>query len=115
MSGTALVRPITATLWELRSAWASGKRVALSLDERCTPRRVEGHVSAVAATGAYVRVAGLHVPDEAILAVHLPSILGDSTARDGQWHGPGHGDDVAAGQLVIDYAREAALDQGEGE
>lgn len=107
MSGTALVRPIAATLWELRSAWASGKRVALSLDERCTPRRVEGHVSAVAATGAFVRIGNLQVPDDAILAVHLPSILGDSTARDGQWHGPGHADDVAPGQSVIDYQETA--------
>jgi hypothetical protein len=73
--------------WELRGAWATGARVALSLDHRCRWRRVEGHVRAVSATGASVTVNGWRVPLEAVLAVHKPSRLGDSTARAGGWFG----------------------------
>lgn len=83
-----LVRPVASMLWELRGAWATGKRVALSLDDRCDPPRVEGWVSRVAATGTFVQVAGWHVPADAILAVHLPSRLGDSDHERGTWHGP---------------------------
>jgi hypothetical protein len=79
MAGRALVRPIGAIAWELRAAWASGRRVALSLDERSSRRRVEGCVDRVAASGAFVVVARIHVPLPVILAVHLPSRLGDST------------------------------------
>lgn len=83
-----LIRPASSLLWELRAAWATGKRVALSLDERCTPERLEGHVTRVAGSGAFVRVSGLHVPTDAILAVHHPSRLGDSTIERGEaWHG----------------------------
>lgn len=85
---TALVRLPSAVVWELRAAWATGRRVALSLDQRASMRRLEGHVSAVSATGAHVHLAGRHVPVDAILAVHLPSRLGDSTARAGGFHGP---------------------------
>lgn len=83
----ALVRPIKAVAWECRSAWAAGWRIALSLDERCTPRRVEGVLSGVSATDATVRIAGLLVPLDAVLAVHRPSRLGDSTWRGGDWRG----------------------------
>lgn len=86
--GSDLVRPVSAVMWELRGAWASGRRVVLSLDSRCVVRRVEGWVRGVAATDAFVRIQGWHVPGDAILAVHHPSRLGDSTARGGDWHGP---------------------------
>lgn len=82
---TALVRSVRSVAWECRTAWAAGWRVALSLDERCTPRRVEGHVRAVSPTDASVDVAGLSIPLDAVLAVHRPSRLGDSTWRGGAW------------------------------
>ena len=84
-----LVRPVSSVAWELRSSWASGRRVALTLDG--DERRVEGHVRSVAATGAFAVVAGLHVPLESVLAVHWPSRLGDSTFDDAggeRWRGP---------------------------
>lgn len=81
----ALVRPVSAVAWELRSAWATGRRVALSLEPRAGGR-LEGHVVRVSATDAYVVVRGLHVPLCDVLAVHLPSRLGDSTARGGEFH-----------------------------
>jgi hypothetical protein len=78
---TTLVRPLTSVFWELRRAWASGKRVSLSLDDRCEIPRIEGRVTEVAATDAFVKVNGRHVSGETILAVHWPSLLGDSDAR----------------------------------
>jgi hypothetical protein len=83
-----LVRPASSLLWELRAAWATGRRVSLSLDERCIVHRVEGWVEQVAATGAFVVVNGWHVPTDAILAVHNPSRVGDSTVGERErWHG----------------------------
>jgi hypothetical protein len=73
---TALVRPLSAVTWELRTSWASGRRVALTL-EGCDMPRLEGIVTAVASSGAFARVRGLHVPTDNILAIHWPSILGD--------------------------------------
>lgn len=87
VASTALVLPDAAKAWELRAAWATGKRVALSLDESCDRQRVEGHVTRVAGSGAFVVVRGLHIPVERVLAVHSPSRLGDSTARGDGWHG----------------------------
>lgn len=88
MPGVALIRPPSAVAWELRAAWARGRRVALTLDLVDQPR-LEGIVRAVAATGAYAIVASLHVPLERVLAVHHPSRLGDSTVRAGErWSGP---------------------------
>ncbi len=84
---TALVRPVSTTLWELRTAWAKGRRVAVTL-ERADVDRLEGHVSRVSATGATVAIAGVDVPADRVLAVHLPSRLGDSTVgSDERWHG----------------------------
>lgn len=77
-----LVRPTSAITWDLRGAWAKRKRVALSLDERCTPRRLEGTIQRIATTGAFVVIEGFHVPTDAILAVHNPSRLGDSNVDD---------------------------------
>lgn len=45
-------------------------------------------VAAVSATDAYVIIRRLHIPLDRVLAVHKPSLLGDSTARGGQWSGP---------------------------
>ena len=71
--------------WELRAAWGAGWRVALTLDERCCIRRAEGTVTHVSATGAWVEVAGWRIPMDAVLAVHRPSRLGDSTHLRGAW------------------------------
>lgn len=84
---TSLIRPIRSVAWELRGAWARGLRVALSLDDRCDMPRLEGHVRRVAATDAFVEISGVHVPLDAVLAVHRPSRLGDSSFEDGRWHG----------------------------
>jgi hypothetical protein len=87
MPGTALQRPPSAIVWELRSAWAVGRRIAVSL-ERADIDRIEGHVQRVAATGATVTIAGLLVPLDRVLAVHQPSRLGDSTVgEDERWRG----------------------------
>jgi len=84
----ALMRPAGAVAWELRAAWATGRRVALSLEQRAGGR-LEGHVARVAATDTYIVIAGRHVPLDAVLAVHHPSRLGDSTApAKGPWRGP---------------------------
>lgn len=80
MTGAALTRPLSSIAYELRAAWALGRRVSLSL-ERCDVERLEGTVSSVSATGASVTVSGKLVPLDRVLAVHLPSRLGDSTAR----------------------------------
>jgi hypothetical protein len=80
----ALARPLRAIAWELRAAWASGRRVSVSL-ERADLDRLEGHVDRVAATDATVTVAGRIVPLDRVLAVHLPSRLGDSTFDGGRW------------------------------
>lgn len=85
MPGTDLIRPIRSTFWDLRAHWASGKRVAISL---AGGRRVEGHVTAVSATDAFVQVGGTRFYPDEILAVHSPSRLGDATGRsDDRWHG----------------------------
>lgn len=75
----SLVRPEESISWELRGAWIQQKRVALSLDERCRWPRIEGQVQRVAATGTSVTIDGWHIPMDAVLAVHFPSRLGDST------------------------------------
>lgn len=77
-------------LIELRAAWASGRRVALSL-ERTDFDRMEGIVTRVAATGAWVRLRGHLVPLDRVLALHWPSRLGDSDhgGRAGGWAGVG--------------------------
>jgi len=86
MTGKALVRPRPAIFWDLRGAWATGRRVALSLDADVS--RAEGFVTRVSATDANVYVGDLLVPGDRILAVHLPSRLGDSTVRAGDpWAG----------------------------
>lgn len=75
--GRALVPVASSLAWELRAAWARGRRVSLSIDG--DEVRTEGHVSSVSPTDAYAIVAGLHVPLDRILAIHHPSRLGDST------------------------------------
>jgi hypothetical protein len=82
----ALIRPVSSMAWELRAAWASGRRIALTLDH-CDRDRVEGHVQRVAATDAYVQVHGLRIPLDRVLAVHSPSRLGDSTVHGKGWAG----------------------------
>ena len=84
--GVALVRPVRSIAWDLRASWASGRRVSLTIE--ADERRVEGFVTQVAATAAYARVAGLHVPLDRVLAVHYPSRLGDSQWKPGgAWRG----------------------------
>lgn len=86
--GEALIRPIRSVLWELRTCWATGRRVSLSLDERCSMDRLEGHITRVASTDAFVCLGSVHVPADTILAVHSPSRLGDSTFEEGEaWRG----------------------------
>lgn len=87
--GTALVRLTDSMMWELRRFWATGKRVSLSLTEHAG-RRIEGHVTRVSPTNAYVRVNGVLIPAEQILAVHCPVIMGEDTTHRGkaEWHGP---------------------------
>jgi hypothetical protein len=77
---TVLVRPLSSIAWELRTAWALGRRISVSIED-ADDARLEGVVRTVAATDAYAIVGGRHVPLERILAVHRPSRLGDSTAR----------------------------------
>jgi len=81
-----IVRPPSSIAWELRAAWAVGRRVACSLD-RCDIPRIEGIVQSVSSTDAFVIVAGMHVPLDRVLAVHHPSRLGDSDGV-GPWRGP---------------------------
>lgn len=86
--GLALVRQVSSVAWELRVAWARGLRVSLTINGDV--RRVEGFVESVSPTGAYALLSGLHVPLGAVLAVHRPSRLGDSTYREGgavEWEG----------------------------
>lgn len=101
MTGVALVRPLRAVAWELRSAWATGRRVAVTL-ERADLSRLEGHVSRVAATDASITIAGRMVPLDRVLAVHLPSRLGDSTVRGGDWHGRARALEPRLGQLPLE-------------
>lgn len=79
-------------VWELRSAWATGRRVVLTL-ERADFDRMEGIVTRVAASGSGVVVRGRLVPMDRVLAVHYPSRLGDSThgRRAAGWAGVGRG------------------------
>lgn len=80
---TALVRPVDAIAWELRGAWALGRRISITIDA-ADEARLEGTVRRVAGTGAYAVIAGVHVPLDRVLAVHHPSRLGDSTIRAGE-------------------------------
>jgi hypothetical protein len=87
----ALVRPVSALAWELRGAWATGRRVALRLERERDPvvTRVEGHVRHVSPTDAFAVVADWHVPLDLVLALAFPSRVGDSTWREGEdWAGP---------------------------
>lgn len=61
-------------MWELRGAWASRRRVRLSLTDRCVVPRVIGRVTRVATSGAFVVCDGWHVPVGAILAVGVPTL-----------------------------------------
>jgi hypothetical protein len=67
-----LERPEQATVWELRTAWAKGRRVVLTLSDRCMIQRIEGTVERVAVTGAFVLIEGWHVPVAEILGVASP-------------------------------------------
>src|SRR3954452_24896915 len=98
--GMDLVRPLSAIFWDLRGAWATGRRVALSLDADVS--RAEGHVVRVSATDASVYIGDLLIPADRILAVHLPSRLGDSTVSPGeQWGGTARRPRAPAGQTEL--------------
>jgi hypothetical protein len=91
MTALVLYRAEERWLLELRAAWATGRRVSLSL-ERADFDRMEGIVTRVAATGAWVRVRGHLVPLDRVLALHWPSRLGDSDhKRTAGWAGVGRG------------------------
>ena len=74
-----LVLPVSAKAWDLRAAWAAGRRVSVRMDLH-DRERVEGIVTRVAPTGAFARIGGLSIPLDHILSVHNPSRLGDSRA-----------------------------------
>lgn len=96
-----LVRPLSSIAWELRTAWATGRRVSLTI-ERADVDRLEGHISQVAATNAFITVAGLQVPLDRVLAVHVPSRLGDSTiGPDDAWQGRARRITTIPGQLEL--------------
>ena len=105
MPGVALTRSAAATFWELRGAWATGRRVALTLTADID--RVEGHVSRVSATDAFVTVGDVLIPADVILAVHRPSRLVDSTVRpDEQWSVRGRRPVVADGQGELPFTAQ---------
>lgn len=92
--GNELVRSWVSILRELRDVRLSGRRTAVSLT---TGERVEGWVVKVAATGAFVVISQpedeeMHVPVQALLAVHHPAIGHDSdynveAEKEPRWHG----------------------------
>lgn len=88
-------------VWELRAAWASGRRVALTL-ERCDLDRIEGVVTRVSATGAFATVGAVHVPLDRALAIHWASRLGDGS-RTGR-RGAGLAPHVHPDQTTIEEA-----------
>jgi hypothetical protein len=96
-----LCRPADGMAWELRAAWASGKRVALSIDRDGTVERLEGHVRRVAPSGAFVVVGARHVPLDLVLAIHNPSRLGDSTVKRAWVVREPHRDEQRTGQLAL--------------
>jgi hypothetical protein len=99
--GKALVRATGAVFWELRGCWATGRRVSLRIDADVP--RVEGHVTRVSATDAFVYVGEMMVPADRILAVYSPSRLGDSTHRNGNpWSGPARRIEQLPGQGELD-------------
>lgn len=65
-------RPEHAKAWELRGHWIAHRRVVVTLTPRCLVERIEGLVSHVAVTGAFVVIDGWHVPLEDVLAIHRP-------------------------------------------
>lgn len=65
--------------WDLRAAWAGGRAVVVRLEARKGRlERVEGFVTYVAASGAYVLVLDPEVPAEPI---HVPCALIESVRR----------------------------------
>lgn len=82
-----LERPLPATVWELRAAWASRREVILRFDDRAAFPRVRGRVRHVAASGVFVQIddgrvdavddrgrklGPVHVPTAIILSVRTP-------------------------------------------
>lgn len=98
MPGVALVRRADAMLDELRAAWASGRRVALTV---AGERRLEGHVRHVSSTGAFVDIGKRRVMAGDLLAVHRPSRLGDSTIRTAAFDKRPRDLSPMVGQLVL--------------
>lgn len=92
-------------VWDLRTAWASGRRVALTL-ERADLDRIEGVVTRVSPTGAYATVGSVHVPLDRALAIHWSSRLGDGPRTGNRGHG--HAKHVHPGQASLDTEGPAA-------
>lgn len=78
-----LVARESAAAWELRSAWATGRRVSLRL-EGADEERVAGRVTSVSATDAFVLVEDggeIHVPLSRVLSVRRPHFSEPRDAR----------------------------------
>lgn len=74
----SLQRSEREVAWELRARWAERSPVVLTLSERCMIRRVEGRLSQVEATGAFVVLDGWHIPVADILGVARPHFSQES-------------------------------------
>lgn len=121
-----LVRSFVSMLAELRGAWISGRRVSVSVAGH---GRLEGWIARVAATDSFVvvdvpsvvTVKGKRrvrhdlcdVPTERLLAIHNPSVLGDSTADLSiePWRGRGYAPPPPQLEALFDYA--ALMEEGE--
>lgn len=96
-----LERPLGATVWELRAAWASRKEVSLRFDGRASYPSARGTVEHVAASGVYVQLLDrahrggpIHVPTAIILSIRSPHFSEPADRRE-------EIPDVLAGQLSI--------------
>lgn len=106
-----LERPLPATVWELRTAWASRREVSLALDRRASLPRVRGTVDHVAASGVFVLVSDggaepVHVPVALILSVRLPHFTEPADARPARRRGAPL--ELPGQTSIYDYLEEAS-------
>lgn len=108
--GSELVRSWVSMLRELRDVRLSGRRTSVSLT---TGERVEGWVVRVAATGAFVVIRQpedeeMHVPVQALAAIHHPAIGHDSAYDVGaeepqRWHGRAYAWEKPQEEALFDW------------